>query len=269
MMLYEWLYREALRTRETLVSTHARTTILKLVQLFLRSSDGAAGSERQAAQALISLGGVVQQAGLVDLSDELFLRALALEAGNEAALLGLAATDERVGDPAAAVAHLEDLLAVAPDHGQARLRMAVNLMRLDRRRAARRHLERLVAGRPAPWLLSLGYQELARHHVSAGRWETAAEVLRAGTERLPQDEKLHLLLAFVHDALARPDEALAVLERLELPRPGTGISARGRYARWPTEAIRRTRDALLATAAAQRADLVAALGLDPDEVHAP
>lgn len=272
MMLYDWLYRRGLETNDRPVFTHARTTLLKVVNLFLKASNGGPEAARQAAQLLTSLGGVVREAGLLEFSEELFLRAVALEA-NEATLLSLAVNDEMVGDHEAAAVHLKDLLKLDQDHGEARLRLAVNLARAGKKKAAVQNFERLIDGKGSArhdaWVLSLAYQELAKLHMADGRVETAGEVLGKGSERLPQDEKIYLLLAFVHDAQAQPEAGLRVLSRLDLPRPAGEGSPRHRYALWPKKSLEQARRAFIATADAQRSDLATALGIEPAGENAP
>ena len=114
-------------------------------------------------------------------------RVLNLDASNETALLYLGASAERTSDYPMAIEYFDQLVTAYPHHGQARLRLAVNLLRDGRKRIARRHLESLVEGQHRSWILSLGFQELARLMLRDNDLEGAITLLRQAIERVPTD----------------------------------------------------------------------------------
>ena len=208
---------------------------------------------------LSSLGGTLQQAAQIRFSERVFRRALAVDADNRAALLGLAVNHEKIGDWEQAAELLDTLVEAYPGDGEARLRLAVNLRRLDRKKAAERHLAEILAGEPERWVLPLACQELARLHAGRGDVDAAVEVLRAGIARHPGSQKLYLQLAFLHDARQETDEARRTLAEMSLRASSRGESPRHRYTHWPTAALEEARRELEAEAATRRGDLAAAL----------
>ena len=253
------LYEEARRRNLPLISTHARNTTLRLVNLYA-DSGSSPEIRRLASDFLASVGGILQQVDLIRFSGSLFKQALAIDGRNENALLALAVSHEKIGQYKEAIDYLDDLLKVRPDHGEGRLRLAINLIREDRKKAARRHLETLLKGRHRPWVLSLAYQKLADLHLAAGEPETAEELLRQGIARLADDQKLHLQLAFLLDARQERDAARQVLDQLGQRPSRRGTSPRHRYTEWPAEAFAETRRGLIAAAEARTERLGTALG---------
>ncbi len=235
VLLHHWLYQEALRKKEHLISTHARGTVLRLVDQY--RDPLVPQTRKRSAAILASLGIELQEADMKRLGDQILQRALELDPANEVALLAMATRHEKIGEYEEAIVYLEQLLEAHPSHGEGRVRMAVNQERRFHRRAARRYLSEVVAGQHSPWVLSLAYQELAHLHVRAGRQEEAEELLRQGVERLPGDEKLHLALAFLYDARQESGKAQEVLEQLSFQVRRREASARHRYTHWPREAM--------------------------------
>lgn len=232
------LYREARRRGESLVSTHAREL---MVELLRRWSDDESGAAVPVAEGYVLLASELQRSALVRYSSALYSRAAELDPRQTAALLGLGMNYEYVGDPGEAQSLYGDLLDIDPSHGLARLRRAVNLETLGRTRPARRELERLLEmppeNRAEDWVQAVAYQELARLLLDDGEVGTARDLLERATDELPRNERLYLLLAFVHDALGDGGQARGVLTEMAIRTAGArGLSPRHRYTLWATDA---------------------------------
>lgn len=258
--LHHWLYQDTRAHKVSLASTHARSVTLDLVELYLRTGLSIQ-AKRQASAVLVSLGCELQRAGMSRLGERLLQRVLTLDHGNDIALLNLGAAAEIRGEYDLAVGFLSELVDAHPLHGEGRLRLAINLLRLDRRRAARRHLETLVEGQHRRWVLSLAYQELAKLHLAANHMEEAHDLLEKALGRLPGDEKLHLQMAFVYDARNEIWKSNETLQRMTL-RGGRRdrVSPRHVYTEWPEANLAEIRRSLEVAAEEQVADLERALG---------
>lgn len=184
---------------------------------------------------------------------ELLERSLALDPMNEAAHLSLAAYYEKFGGPyERAVEWLDQLVLRRPDSREGRLRLAINLLRLEgpaaaawplAREDAAHHFERLIADPQNDWISSLAVQELARLHRE--RPEQAAALLEEALERRPDDSEIGIQLAFVYDRLGRSEKSRLLVDALgaALPAPpGEPVaSPRGRYNHWSSEALAEAR----------------------------
>lgn len=241
LLLHHGQYRKMRQRRLPLLSTHSRTVTLQLIELFLQRSK-TPESQKLAVSLMASLGSEARQAGMIRLSENMLRRVLNLDASNETALLYLGASAERTSEYSMAVEYFEQLVEAYPHHGQARLRLAVNLLREGRKRVARRHLENLVEGQHRNWILSLGYQELARLMLRDNDLDGAITLLRQGIERVPVDEKLYMQLAFALDADQQDEEMVKVLQAMELRARTHQESTRHRYTQWPVEALRATQE---------------------------
>jgi len=219
-----------------------------------------------AAQALASIGSVLlyerRSAGF-----ELLEKSLALDPGNEPAHLSLAAYYEKFGGPyVKAVEWLDQLVLRRPDSREGRLRLAINLLRLDSSAAANwphaqedavAHFEQLLRDPEDDWISSLAAQELARTRRSApGR---AAVLLEELLARRPDDPELLIQLTYLYDRLEEPVKSRALAERLsrkeEGPRQAEKFSARGRYNRWTSDSLVAERRDLMDGAASRIAAL--------------
>lgn len=258
--LHHWLYQDARAHGIALASTHARGVTLDLVELYLRTGMSIQ-AKRQAAAVLVSLGCELQRAGMSRLGERLLQRVLTLDLDNDIALLNLGAAAELRGEYEVAVSFLDDLVDNHPHNGEGRLRLAVNLLRLGRKRLAGKHFEKLVEGQHRRWVLSLSYQELAKLHLAANRIDEAHEVLAKALERLPGDEKLHLQMAFVHDARNDLWKSRETLQRMALRGGRTDrVSPRHVYTEWPEASLSEIRRSLEHAATEQVTDLERALG---------
>ena len=175
-------------------------------------------------------------------AQRLLERALSLDPGQEAARLLLAVSYERKGRYDDARRQLQELVAANSAHHEARVRLAILLRRVGRLEEAEALLRAIIAERPRPWLLSLGYQTLAQLMIRDGRLTEAVSALEEAGERLPGDQAIQVLLAY---ALDRSGARLAVRETLAgLPAAEAGATPRYRYSYEPAVALGLLRDTL-------------------------
>jgi tetratricopeptide (TPR) repeat protein len=188
-----------------------------------------------------------------------FERALEHDRSQPAALLGGAGIDEMYGQYPAVVESLERLVRLLPEHGEGRLRLAVNLRRLGKVEEAEEQLRRGLEEDASDWIAILSYQELAELEYSEGRGEEAVELLRQARERFPDNQRLHVQLAALLDRLGRPAEAREALDQLDPQKGQDQDTPRMRYgqpSRWLALETRRT---LEERGTAQRTRLLGAL----------
>jgi len=187
-------------------------------------------------------------------------RALGFNRTNGDALFGLAIDREWAGDYPNAVGLLERLVAVRPESAEGRLRLAINVQRVGRRRDAGELLTALTADPEAGWAAEIAYQELARNRIAEGDPAGAAALLREAIERFPASEPLRLQLAYVFDRAGDPVAARgAVAELAKSPPDGADESPRRRYARLPGSAAALDLEALRQSAGERLGALAEAL----------
>jgi tetratricopeptide (TPR) repeat protein len=167
----------------------------------------------------------------------MFSRALQLDPSNGVALLGLGFMYENMGQGdnktpvyADAIGMLERAVAVQPDLHEARLRLGINLGRVDRTREGMVQLSTLIERDDVPpWILSLAYQELARLYLEAENYEQARRVLERGVEKVPEDSKIALQLAYAYERSQDQRQANRASEKAI----GQSLSARYLYLQVP------------------------------------
>ncbi|HEX9942504.1 MAG TPA: tetratricopeptide repeat protein [Thermoanaerobaculia bacterium] len=206
---------------------HSRQMARDLAMLYSEQL-GSQGASLVASRLLTSLGGLLLEAALQLPAGEMFQQAVDLDGRNTAALVALATLYEKNAQAESAVKLLRRALEADPGHAEARLRLAMNLKRLDRTDEARQLLEELTAATDPSWVTPLAYQELARLHSDRGRSSEAEKILRKGLERYPGDVRLSIQLAAVLDRRGAPGEASALVEKI-LASPSTGEAAASRY----------------------------------------
>lgn len=231
--LYLSAYRDHLAARRYLLANHAR----RLVDMLLDRYAGDTGTRRgrratsdPGTRTRESLSGdarallVAVQGGQRDAE---LLPALARHPEQTDLLLAAAVLSERRGDAAGAVAHLRTLLDLEPAHDEARLRLAINLRRLDRTREAERLL---VASCDAPtaWVASLAWQERIRRSLDGGRYDEASSLAGTARDARPQDEQIVLLHAMALDLAGRGRDARSLLDD-QLAPSAAGASDGPRY----------------------------------------
>ena len=189
---------------------------------------------------------------------ELYGEALKLVPQQPAALLGLAAIQEVHAHYAEAVGLLAPLVAAYPEAREARLRLALNELRLGRRERAERALRELAGG-DADWVRSLAAQELARLLAARGDLAGAAAALEGAAAVLPCDPSLPVQAALVAERAG----SSTPLDLSTLGACGEAAeSARARYTHAPSSELVPVRRAIAAADAQWRQALATALGVD-------
>ncbi|MEM6797143.1 MAG: tetratricopeptide repeat protein [Acidobacteriota bacterium] len=231
------LYREARRLRRTLISTHARFMTLRLVELFIKVSPDREAAQRTAATLLVSLGGELQLADMVYFSERMFRKALSMDAEQTTALLALGMNYQLIGDGQRARDAFSALLEQDPENAEARLRLARLELVEGQRRGAQRLFEKAARGPGPPWARAVAFQELARLEIDRGRLEEAEALLEEALGAFPEETRIRLLLAFVHDASQNPDSARRFLDRTSADDWPQRPSARRRFGAWSRESF--------------------------------
>ena len=211
---------------------------------------------------LAELGIAVDQGGLPRTALRLFKDATEIDPHNGDVWRYLAFWHERRGQVDRSVEALEELLELSPDLDDARLRRAIGLRRLGQDGRALEVLEPLLRKDGDAGVLSVAYQEGARLHMVAGRFDAAVELLDVAVARFPGNQRLHLQLA--HALERRPQRSEQDRRRAgrlldELP-PDRGPSARYRYQQPPEDSGVATRLELRRHVNARLPILAAALG---------
>jgi tetratricopeptide (TPR) repeat protein len=268
-MLHQRLYRRAAGDHDYLLMSHAREVAQRIAALHAdlhRTPEGRA----RTAHLLLGLAADLLKTAPPAMRERTYQSILDLDETNADALLCRAVDQERQGRHPAAVDTLERLLRFHPEHGEGRLRLAVNHLRLGHAREGRSLLEELVATPPdqadqvgAPILL-LARQELVRHLTGQNELAAAETLAREGLDRTPRDEKLLLQLAMIQDLRHDARGAREALEPLagRTRSPGSR-SARNAYNALPLQRLEALRDELATAATGSFADLAAALGEAP------
>ncbi len=210
-----------------------------------------------AAALLVNLAGDLARNASATLATSLLEDALAAEPSSRAALLALGAIFERSGDSNQAAQVFGRLVETHPDFAEGRLRLAVNLARCGRERAAEREFRVLIDRKGSTWVDVLAAQEYARMLIDQHRTEEAQSLLKSTTARLSNDQRLRVLGAFIADTAGRSLEAVEAI--LQLPPAEAGTSPRVRYTEWPELGGAASAAALRAAAAAALPDLALAL----------
>jgi tetratricopeptide (TPR) repeat protein len=241
-------------SRRPALAGEARRTAAALVQAHAALDRSAAALD---AALLTSLAGELATRAQQGAAADLYGRALAISPGQPAALLGLAAIHELHGRYALAADLLAPLVAKHPHAREARLRLALNELRLGRRDNAERELRRL-AGEGVDWVRSLAAQELARLLLARGDVAGAGAVLDAAAAVLPCDPSLPVQAALVA-------ERAGAARALDLSTQGAcgeaAESARARYTHPPTSELLPLREHLAAAEPGWRRALGDALGV--------
>ncbi len=247
--LHHDLYLKHREARQWYLLLHSVSMVEELASLYVQEA-GSQGARINAARILASLGGYLQ-AAQQPAGVKLFERVLELDPTNESAYLGLAAHFEKRGGPfEPVIEHLERLLEVYPEHREARLRLAINKLRLERDDEGLGLLRELVDEPSSDWVYRLAAQELARYQARQGRLGEAIAVLEAAIDNAPGDQKLCIQLAFLYD---KNRQSFAAHRTAELASAGEPAEEppRGRYNTWPHRALEQDREELRRLAASR------------------
>jgi hypothetical protein len=133
---------------------------------------------------------------------------------------------------------------LAPRNGEFRLRLAVNLVRIDKKREGEALLRQCLEERAPKWVQVVAREELAALLARIGKPAEAAEILQAAIGEFPDQQRLFIQLAALYDALGRPSQARETLEKLDLTAGRQEPSPRLIYWEKPTWAIDEARQFL-------------------------
>ena len=242
-LLHEDAYVAYLDMGSSPLTRHARTMAADLVQFYSEQVESHE-SQVMAGGLMSSLAGRSQDAYLDSAAAELFALALETDSRNVAALQGLAGIYERRGEYERTVSYLEHLTEIDPPNREGRLRLAINLMRLDRQREAGETLRQLVEEPDSDWILSLAYQELARILTDNADFTSARALLEEAVRRLPRDPSLPIQMAYLSDRDESVDGDIDLLVSLRRCAEDGSESPRYHYSQIPKSALEDLRRAL-------------------------
>lgn len=157
--------------------------------------------------------------------------AISINPSSRAALLALGAIHERGADYDKAARVFKRLTEIHPGFAEGRLRSAVNLARSNHRPEAEMEFRTLLDQPASEWIHAIGAQEYAQMLIGQNRNAEAQTLLVTSIERLPEDQRLRILLAFTADVSGRSLEAVQAI--LQIPPAEEGMSPRVRYTEWP------------------------------------
>jgi thioredoxin-like negative regulator of GroEL len=193
----------------------SRRLIAEAIDWFIDEMDGAVNTG-PLTDLMTSLAEYTERHLMMFESQILLRRALELQPEHVPARLLLALSYERVGFHERARGQLEELLRHNAKMPEARLRQAVMLVRQGDFEVAVPLLRRLIRERPEEWVLALSFQTLAQALGRLGRQEEALATLWEAVARLPDEQKLHVQLAYWLDRRGRRLEATEVLAQIPI-----------------------------------------------------
>jgi Flp pilus assembly protein TadD len=226
-LLHRRLERSYVARNDGTLANHARQMVVETAEELARRQPENEFSGALMANVAVDLA----QVGASSSARAMLEKTLRLVPGNVPALLSLGFAHERAAEHREAAAVYEKLETIAPEHAEARLRLAINLGRSGREVGAEHRLRDLMNQGVPRWIESLATQELVRLLLDGERTREAEAVLREAMRRLEDEQRLWILLAAVLDDLGRADEATEVLRAL--PPATRAVSPRARYAEWP------------------------------------
>jgi len=226
----------------------------------LAMARGSAAKPSPAIAALLLLASDLLDRGRLAESEDLLLRALALDETSIDTLLLLAIDLELQGRYKEASGYLQNLLAAEPGHYEARLRLGTDLRRIGKLRRSRELLRQLGSDSPPEWIGVVAAQEATRPLIDERAEETIPE-LRASLEKWSRHQGLEVLLAYALELKGEHEESLDLVENLVWRSTGNSAeSARLRYARRPEASLLRLENVLRDEAASAAGELSARLG---------
>ncbi|HSN54653.1 MAG TPA: tetratricopeptide repeat protein [Candidatus Sulfomarinibacteraceae bacterium] len=252
-LLHRQLARSYLARNEGLLAVHSRSVAVSAAERLgrLRPEDDFATS------LMVDVAVDLARSQASSAGRGILQRALRLDPGSIPALLSLGFSHERAAEHHEAAATYSRLLEVAPNLDEARLRLAVNLIRTGRPEEGEALLEGLLDGDPPPWIARVAAQERVRLLRDTGRTSVAEAAARASLAEMPDDQRLWILLAAILDRQERYAESLEAMRNL--PPPTRGVAPRARYAEWPDLGVATSAQRLIEHAGEAAAALATAL----------
>ena len=249
-------YRHHWKNGTGTLASHNRLVAIELAEQFAKDS----GQTQAAVALLINIALDTQRMGMHDATAEILEKCLQIDSTESAVLVTLAVLEEKGGNYDQVLNLLRRLIDSDPDHHAGRLRLAVNELRVGQSRRAEDNLRTIVAQAPDGWVLRVAYQELAREQLRRNRLDEAKEILEVALGRFPDDEKLHVQMAYLHEREDRPWKARAVLNAWRNRGLTEKRSPRNRYAQLPLGELASLRQRLHDQLEQGRQQLTATLG---------
>jgi tetratricopeptide (TPR) repeat protein len=241
MMLHHDAYLDYLARNEAILAGHARVMAEELAQVYARQRPDEHGRS-VAASVLTSLGGHLQHGWSSHGSALLFALAIDIDETADTAYLGLGALYEKRAEINEAVAEFRKAVELRPDAAETRLRLGVNLKRLERFSEAERELRKLIDAGALPWVETIAIEELGDLLGRSG--EDPLPLLRRGVEKYPGNSRLRVQLSFWLDRRGLVAEAQGVIEDALLVIEPEPESPRYQYSRWPLARLEAMREEL-------------------------
>ncbi len=224
------------------LSNHSREVARVLTESYAANAQGQ-GSQIIASRALTSLGGLLQEymTSTFCRCTELYDKALALDQGNQAALLGMGTVMEKTGDYMEALYYFGELTKRHPKDLEGQLRYALNLERVRGTRDGTEALRQITRETGDAWPIVLAYQELIRIHLDDEAYPAAEPLLEEARARFPSDQRLALQQSLLYERTRRSADSNRVLAEIEATSRQAAPSPRLLYNRWPDEVMRKLR----------------------------
>jgi len=253
-LLHRDLYRGYAARREGILASHARRMAITYAEQLGRAKPYNGFSEAL----MVNIASDLAQAGSSSAARNLLESALQLNPGYRPAMLSLGFSFERASEYLEASKVYQSLVYTHPTFDEGRLRLGINLIRIGRDGAGEKLLKDLLQNGARPWIEAIAAQELVRLLVQRGQGSEAEREVRAALERMPDDQRLWILLAAILEQSNNHDEAIEIMANL--PPASRGVSPRARYAEWPALGVKASQARLTARAAEADPALKAALG---------
>ena len=241
-LLHRELYRSYRARSEGVLAIHARTMTITLAAQFARLEPENGFSEGL----MVNLAGDIAQMGAATAARDLLEQTLLFSPDYWPALLSLGFSFERNGEYFEATTNYRRLVETHPGLDEGRLRLAINLIRTGGNGPGVELLRGLMEAGGRPWVQTIAAQELVRYLVDKGSAGEAERAVRAALERMPDDQRLWILLAAILERSNRHREAIEAVA--DLPPASLEVSPRARYAEWPSLGVRASQSDLTARA---------------------
>lgn len=242
-LLHRELYRSYMARQEGALGFHARKMTITYAEQLARLKPQNGFSEGL----MVNLAADLAQAGASSAARDLLEQTLRVSPGYRAALLSLGFSYERNGEYIEAVTTYERLVDTHRGFDEGLLRLGINRIRIGRDGQGLEVLQALVDGEAKPWIRTVAAQEIVRLLVGKDLPEEAERAARAAISRMPEDQRLKILLAAILERTGRYAEAITTAS--ELPPASRGVSPRARYAEWPSLGLRASQTHLATRAA--------------------
>jgi len=220
-LMHGKLYRSYMARREGTLASHARKMAVTYAEQLARLKPENGFSEGL----LVNLAADLAQTGASTAARDLLEQTLRLSPDYRPALLSLGFSYERSAQYLDATFKYQRLVDTYPEFDEGRLRLSINLIRIGQKVEGEKLLRGLLQDGARPWVEAVAAQELVRLLVNNGRLSEAEREVRAALERMPDDQRLWILLAALLERSNRHGEAIEAMA--DLPPASRGVSPLG------------------------------------------